>query len=140
MKSSKQSHLGLATEAILEDLESKYIVSRSDFQNFYEMFIKFFKTAASKLFQESPLNPVIVRTLRVFNPTLIHAENKLSLMKLIKGLTQQLHMLGMISANTVIMPMTSMKILSKPSVIQFRTRIVIVWMAFFPNIENRTGS
>ena len=99
MKSSKQSHLGFATEAILEDLESKYIVSRSDFQNFYEMFIKFFKTAASKLFQESPLNPVIVRTLRVFNPTLIHAENKLSLMKLIKGLTQQLHMLGMISAN-----------------------------------------
>ena len=42
------------------------------------MFIKFFKTAASKLFQESPLNPVIVRTLRVFNPTLIHAENKLN--------------------------------------------------------------
>ena len=99
LKISNQSHLGLANEAILEDLKSKDIVSRSDFQNFYEMFIKFFKTAASKLFQESPLNPVIVRTFRVFNPTLIQAENKLSLMKMMKSLTQQLHMLGMISAN-----------------------------------------
>ena len=99
LKISKQSHVGLANEAILEDLKSKDIVSRSDFQNFYEMFIKFFKTAASKLFQESPLNPVIVRTFRAFNPTLIQAENKLSLMKMMKSLTQQLHMLGMISAN-----------------------------------------
>ena len=99
LKISNQSHLGLANEAILEDLKSKDIVSRSDFQNFYEMFIKFFKTAASKLFQESPLNPVIVRTFRVFNPNLIQAENKLSLMKMMKSLTQQLHMLGMISAN-----------------------------------------
>ena len=36
---------------------------------------------------------------RVFNPTLIHAENNLSLMKMMKSLTQQLHMLGIISTN-----------------------------------------
>ena len=39
-------------------------------------------------------------TSRVFNPVLIDAENKLSLMKMIKRLTQQLHILDIISANS----------------------------------------
>ena len=38
-------------------------------------------------------------TSRVFNPVLIDAENKLSLMKMMKRLTQQLHILDIISAN-----------------------------------------
>ena len=75
------------------------MVSRNDCQKFYEMVSKSVKTAASKLFEKSPLNSVIVPTSRVFNPTLIHAENKLSLMKIMKNLTQQLLMLGIISAN-----------------------------------------
>ena len=99
MKSSKQFHLGFASEAILKELKSKDMVSRNDFQKFYEMVIKCVKTAASKLFEKSPLNSVIVHTSRVFNPNLIHAENKLSLMKMMKSLTQQLHTLVIISAN-----------------------------------------
>ena len=42
---------------------------------------------------------VIVCTSRVFNPILIDAENKLSLMKMMKSLTQQLHMFNIINAN-----------------------------------------
>ena len=61
LKSSKQFHLGLATEEILNELKSKDMVSRNDFQKFYEMVSKCVKTAASKLFEESPLNSVIVR-------------------------------------------------------------------------------
>ena len=88
MRSSKQYHLGLATEAILKELKSKDIVGRNDFQKFYEMINKCFKTATSKLFEKNTLNSVIVRTSRVFNPTLIHVENKLSVMKMMKNLTQ----------------------------------------------------
>ena len=99
LKSSKQFHLGLATEAILKELKSKDMVCTSDFQKFYEMFSKCIKTAASKLFKKSPLNSVILCTSRVFNWALIHAENKLSLMKMMKNLTQLLHMLGINSAN-----------------------------------------
>ena len=76
------------------------MVNRNDFQKFYEMFSKCVKTAASKLFEEYPLNLVIVYTSRVFNPTLSCTENKLSLIKMMKSLIQQLHMLGVISANT----------------------------------------
>ena len=54
------------------------------------MINKCVKTAASKLFEKNTLNSVIVRTSRVFNPTLIHVENKLSV---------QVQMLGLISAN-----------------------------------------
>ena len=57
------------------------------------------KTAASKLFEKNRLNSVIVRISRVFNPTLNDDENKLSFMKMMKSLTQQLHMRGIISAN-----------------------------------------
>ena len=99
LKSSKQFHLGLATEAILKELKGKYMVSRNDFQTFYEMVSKCVETATSKLLEKNPLNSVIARSSIVFNPTLNHAENKLSLMKTIKSLTQQLHMLGIISAN-----------------------------------------
>ena len=63
------------------------------------MVIKCDKTTASEIFEKSPLNSVIVRTSRVFNPTLIHAENKLSLIKMMKSLTQHLHILSMINAN-----------------------------------------
>ena len=77
LKSSKEFHIGLTIEAILKELKSKDMVSRTYFQKFYEMVSKCVKTAASKLFQQSPLNSVIVRTSRVFNPTLIPAENKL---------------------------------------------------------------
>ena len=88
MRSSKQYHLGLAIEAILKELKSKDIFGRNDFQKFYEMTNKCVKTAASKLFEKNRLNSVIVRTSRVFNPTLIHVENKLSVMKMMKNLTQ----------------------------------------------------
>ena len=88
MRSSKQYHLGLAIEAILKELKSKDIFGRNDFQKFYEMINKCVKTAASKLFVKNRLNSVIVRTSRVFNPTLIHVENKLSVMKMMKNLTQ----------------------------------------------------
>ena len=99
LRSSKQYHLGLAIEAILKELKSKDIFGRNDFQKFYEMINKCVKTAASKLFEKNRLNSVIVRTSRVFNPTLIHVENKLSVMKMMKNLTQQVQMLGLISAN-----------------------------------------
>ena len=75
------------------------MVGRNDFQKFYEMPGKCVKTAVSKLFEKSPLNSVIAHTSRVFNPTLIHVENKLSLAKMMKSLTQPLHMLGINSAN-----------------------------------------
>ena len=88
MRSSKQYHLGLAIEAILKELKSKDVFGRNDFQKFYEMINKCVKTAASKLFEKNRLNSVIVRTSRVFNPTLIHVENKLSVMKMMKNLTQ----------------------------------------------------
>ena len=98
-KSSKQFHLGLATKAILKEPKSKDMVSRNDFQKFYEMVSKSVKTAAFKLFNKSPLNLVTMYTSRIFNPTFIHTENKLSLMKMMKSLTQQLHMLGIIIVN-----------------------------------------
>ena len=75
------------------------MVSRNDFQKFYEMVSKSVKTAAFKLFNKSPLNLVTMYTSRIFNPTFIHTENKLSLMKMVKSLTQQLHMLGIIIVN-----------------------------------------
>ena len=101
LKSSKQFHLGLATEVILKELKSKDIVSRNDFQKFYEMVSKCVKTATSKLFEKYSLNSVIMRNSAVFLLPLIHAEHKLSLMKMMKGLTQQLHMLGISITNIV---------------------------------------
>ena len=98
-KSSKQFHLGLATKAILKEPKSKDMISRNDFQKFYVMVSKSVKTAAFKLFNKSPLNLVTMYTSRIFNPTFIHTENKLSLMKIVKSLTQQLHMLGIIIVN-----------------------------------------
>ena len=83
LKSSKQSHLGLATKVILKELKREDMLSSNDFQKFYEMVSKCVKTATSKLFEKSSLNSVIVRTSRVFNPTL-----KLSLMKMMKSLAQ----------------------------------------------------
>ena len=62
LKRSKQFHLGLATEAILKELKSKDMVSRNDFEKFYEMVSKCVKTPASELFEKNPLNSVIVRT------------------------------------------------------------------------------
>ena len=69
-KSSKQFHLGLATKAILKEPKSKDMVSRNDFQKFYEMVSKSVKTAAFKLFNKSPLNLVTMYTSRILTQPL----------------------------------------------------------------------
>ena len=92
----------------------------------------YFKDKLVEDVSRSKFQSVIVCTSRVFNAILIDAENKLSLMKMMKRLTQQLHMLDIISVQTsVIILMSTMKILSNPILIQFCTRMVIVWMTFF---------
>ena len=74
------------------------MLSRNDFQKFYEMVSKIFKAAASKLFEKVHWIHSSCAFPEFFTPTLIHAENKLSLMKIMKSLTEQLHILGIISA------------------------------------------
>ena len=74
------------------------MLSRNDFQKFYEIVSKIFKAVASKLFEKVHWIHSSCALPEFFNPTLIHAENKLSLMKIMKSLTQQLHILGIISA------------------------------------------
>ena len=59
----------------------------------------YFKDKLVENVSRSKFQSVIVCTSRVFNPVLIDAENKLSLMKMMKRLTQQLHILDIISAN-----------------------------------------
>ena len=59
----------------------------------------YFKDKLVEDVSRSKFQSVIVCTSRVFNAILIDAENKLSLMKMMKRLTQQLHMLDIISAN-----------------------------------------
>ena len=56
-------------------------------------------STVSKLIEKCPLNSVIIRSSRIFNPSLICAENKVSLMKMMKVLTQKLHRLKIIDAN-----------------------------------------
>ena len=52
---------------------------------------------ATKLLERSPINSVVVRTARVFNPSLITPENKGALLKMMKPLLKHLHMLKVIT-------------------------------------------
>ena len=58
----------------------------------------FITIIASKLFEKSPLNSVLVQMSRALKPRLLSPENKVSLLKMLKGLTQKLHVLKLIDA------------------------------------------
>ena len=92
LKSRKDYHLGLATEAMLKELRKRDEIEGSDVKNFYEMVTLCVEKTATKLLERSPINSVVVRTARVFNPSLITPENKDALLKMMKPLLMHLHM------------------------------------------------
>ena len=97
LKSKKDYHLGLATEAMLKELRKKDDIELKDIRNFYEMVTLCVGKTATKLLERSPINSVVVRTVRVFNPSLIIPENKGALLKMMKPLLKHLHMLKVIT-------------------------------------------
>ena len=65
LKSRKDYHLGLATEAMLKELRKKDEIEGSDVKFFYEMVTLCVEKTATKLLERSPINSAVVRTARV---------------------------------------------------------------------------
>ena len=82
---------------MLKELRKKDEIERKDVRNFYEMVTLCVEKTATKLLERSPINSVVVRTARVFNPSLIIPENKGALLKMMKPLLKHLHMLKVIT-------------------------------------------
>ena len=96
LKSSKCCHIGFATETTQKQLKRKDVVGGNDVRMLHEMIKICSTTAALKLSQFC-----CYTHFKVFNLPLLYAGNKVPLMKTLKSLMQQLHILKIINENCV---------------------------------------
>ena len=96
LKSWKCCHIGFATETTQKQLKRKDVVGGNDVRMLHEMIKICSTTAVLKLSQFC-----YYTHFKVFNLPLLYAGNKVPLMKTLKSLMQQLHILKIIDVSCV---------------------------------------